>query len=240
MASLNLPFETAQKLSIAIRNSYFPGYHTLPYNRFSDEHSQHWWISPFPEKAAFPYGKAVISTEDSWVPASQVFCGYNVEKGLVNFQDQMEDKDFGNPNWVMKPNWMWHRFANQPADELNEMLNRADQKTELQTRIIVNCGKLVTGAPWDRVEFLFSNQKLEPISYQSRNQSLEPLSQTTDLAGFQETLRNLSGQDNAWDWIDLYIGSYFQLNSTGPDDLGSCGAMLTTFLPWITVGEETT
>ncbi len=33
----------------------------LAYNRFDVDHSQHWWLSPTPDKAAFRYAKAMFT-----------------------------------------------------------------------------------------------------------------------------------------------------------------------------------
>ncbi len=238
MSHIEPPYDTPQKLASHIRADFFPHHYPLPYNRFTFEQSSQWWISPTSEKEAYPYGKAVFSTESNWVPVGHVFCGYNVEKGLVNFENQLADKDFGNPRWVLKPDWMWNRFTQQPVDELKQMLVNADNKTEFPTLIIVNCGPLVENAPWDRVEFVMKDDQLEPASYEGNNQSLEPLSGMTNLETFQSALRDLSGQANAWNWIDLYIGSHFPLTMNNDEDLHPCVSLVSTFLPWITAGEE--
>ncbi len=60
----------------------------------------------------------------------------------------------------------------------------------------------------------------------------------TNLETFQSALRDLSGQANAWNWIDLYIGSHFPLTMNNDEDLHPCVSLVSTFLPWITAGEE--
>ena len=53
------------------------------------ERSRTWWLAPVKTKVAFPYGKAIFTTEELWVEPGSVFCGFNVEKGVFAGEAQM-------------------------------------------------------------------------------------------------------------------------------------------------------
>ncbi len=232
MSIPNLQCSSSRDVALAIKDSCMRNYHPLPYNRFEMERSEHWWLSPTPEKVAFPYGKAVFTTDEKWVPAGQIFCGFNVEKGLTQAGS-------GNPNCVMEEHWLWNKFIKESVKSLNERMAQAHGKHGLEMCIMVACGLMVPNVDWAKVEFKMDGTNLRLDSHHHGEDGiLDSLATVSDFSGFAEQLASIDGEPTQWQWIDLMVGSYFSLNGNGANDLETCAAMLTTFLPWMTDAGE--
>ena len=222
---MNLPFESVQDAVAELRRSYFPTFHVLPYNRWDVEHSQHWWLSPTSDKAAFRYAKVIFTTSE-WVPAGEVFCGFNVEKG-------QREAGVGNPNWVMTEDWFWHRFLELANVPLLSAVEEARDALGEQPQLFVACGIPAPGARWDHVRFKIVGDRLQLQDFQLGDGKLNEVASSENIANFSTAIRALDSTDTAWHWTDLLVGHSFTVDVDGGDDLEKCSAMLRPFERWM-------
>ena len=217
----NLPYQTLQDIAADLKAEHFQDLYSLPYNRFDLSHSQHWWLSPTHDKAAFKYGKAIFTTDEAWVPEGEVFCGFNVEKGLTS--------ELADPaSCLMQDDWFWHRFKKLSSNPLAERIGRANSKVPIQ--IILSVGQLVPGTVWSRVRFSCSESQLQVMEYKEGIlKQLEPFSVVTNYEAFHEELKKLDGAEYAFSWADVMIGSFFTQDPLGVNDLPLCASFLEQF-----------
>ena len=223
---LNLPYGTVQDAIASLRETYFPRFHVLPYNRFDVEHSPHWWLSPTREKAAFRHGKVMFTTSADWVDSGCVFVGFNVEKGVLQAGG-------GRPSEVMGENWFWHRFVTLANAPLATAIEQSREAIGGNLQIYVDCGVLGSGSRFEQLIFDVESLRLRPKLYERRDGILSHLATSTDFDDFADALRALDGAATAWHWIDVLVGTSFTLSAGGPDNTGKCAAMLHPFRPWM-------
>jgi len=223
---MNLPYTTVQDLVVDMKAKYFDGFYVLPYNRFDVDHSQHWWLSPTSDKAAFRYAKAMFTTEESWVDPGSVFCGFNVEKGVLH-------EGGWNKNAVMDETWFWHRFLDLAGHPLAGIIEEASTAAGANLQLFVSAGTLTPNAEWPRVLFDIAGTTLSRQHYRPCDGKLADVAACTDLSGFAAAIRSLDGTPTAWEWADVLIGMPFTLDPNGPDNLDRCAAMLKPFERWM-------
>lgn len=226
MTLLNLPHETTQPAIAALRARYLPGFYVLPYNRFKLERSQHWWLSPTSEKAAYRYGKVMFTTSENCADAGQVFVGFKVEKGVA-------PGGVGSANEVMDESWLWHRLLELANGPLAAAIEQAHDAIGGDLQLYVDCGILGGGSAFDWVLFDVQSGHLSQKHAPPGGSILSRLAASTDFIGFADALRTLDGPGTAWHWIDLLVGTRFTLDPHGPDDTGKCAALLNPFRPWM-------
>ena len=221
----NLPYQTLQDIAAALKAEHFQDLYSLPYNRFDLSHSQHWWLSPTHDKAAFKYGKAIFTTDQDWVSEGQVFCGFNVEKGLTS--------EFADPaSCLMQDDWFWHRFKEISSNPLAERIGRANSQVPIQ--IILSVGELVPGTVWSRVRFSCSESQLQVEEYkEGSSNKLESFSSVNNYQAFHKELKTLDGAEYTFSWADVMIGSFFTQDSQGVNDLPQCASILDHFQEWM-------
>ena len=223
---MNLPYKTTRDLVIELRTSYLPGLHVLPYNRFDMDHSVHWWLSPTSDKIAFPFGKATSTTDRAWIGKDDVFCGFNVEKGVLQEGVTRQAE-------VMTNDWAWHRFVKRANAPLAGLIGEAIEKTGLDLKIGLQCGIAGADVAWESLWFDVVDNRLVQRSYKPVDGILAPVAASTDFESFADALRSIDGKPTAFHWIDLGVGSTFTMNRSGPDDTAVCAELLKTFNPWM-------
>ncbi|MEO8496479.1 MAG: hypothetical protein ABI614_15530 [Planctomycetota bacterium] len=223
--TMNLPYETVQDAVAKLRVRHFPGLHPLPYNRFETERSQHWWLSPTSERAAFRYGKAIFTTNEAWGGAGDVFCGFNVEKGVLHKGDWYESN-------IMTEDWFWHRFLDLANAPVFSAAEEAADAIGTKLQLCVDCGTLVS-SKWDMLMFDIDGTQLLQRAYQPIENTLDGMKGVTNFAEFADALRALDGTPTAWHWIDVLVGTWFTRDASGPDDTDKCAALLKPFQSWI-------
>jgi len=226
MHVMNFPFDNARELVVTLRKRHFPGYYGLPYNRFEIDNSKHWWLSPTSEKAAFKYGKALFTTDDSWVRGGEVFCGFNVEKGV-------EAEGSWNSNNLMNDSWFWHRFLEVAHTQFVPVVEAAREAVKENLKMYIASGIPVQGEKWDRVVFEINDASLTVEEYEQGNQSLSGISNCSNITELADALQELSGPKSAWHWIDIIVGRSFTLDVNGDDNTDDCAAMLKCFENWM-------
>ena len=223
---MNLSYGTVQDLAADMKKYYFSGFHSLPYNRFNVETSQHYWLSPTSEKAAFPYSKAAFTKNDEWVEAGHVFCGFNVEKGVLH------EADWPRSN-VMDDSWFWHRFLDLANSPLASLAEKASAAIDGNLQIFITAGIMATGHDGANAMFEIDDSELKLVSHKTGDGILRDLSRSSNFAELADSLRALDGKPTEWYWIDFHLGTFFTLDPTGPNHLDRCAAMLKPFEPWI-------
>ena len=222
---MNLPHENVRDLVVQLRDDHLPGFHVLPYNRFDIEHSQHWWLSPTGDKAAYPYAKAIFTTDD-WVEPGEVFCGFNVEKGIAHEGDW-------NKNCVMSNSWFWHRFLEIANTPFSSAIEQARQESDADLQIIVASGMLVPNAEWAHVCFDIAGSDLTQARYKAADGCLSGVAACGSITELADTLRTLDANPFDWQWIDLMVGRTFTLDLQGPDHTANLAAILKPFDAWM-------
>ena len=157
---MNLRYATIQELAADMRVRYFPDFHSLPYNRFNVKTSPHYWLSPTSEKAAFPYAKAVFTTNHDWVEAGHVFCGFNIEKGVLH------EADWPRTN-LMDASWFWHRFLDLANVPLSSVAEEAAEAVDGKLQIFMTAGIMSPGHDWANVRFEIEDSQLNLMAHQS-------------------------------------------------------------------------
>ena len=223
---MNLPYENIQDLAAELKRRYYPGFYSLPYNRFDVDHSQHWWLSPTPEKAAFHHAKIGMTTNEDWVESGNVFVGANIEKGVLH-------EGNWHKNNIMKKEWFWHRFLKLANLPLASAIKDAEARIEGNMQVSVTCGMLVSNHDWAHVVFEVDSDALHPTHYKEGDRTLSNLAKCADFSAFAQELQVLDGSKTAWQWIDIHIGTSFTLNPSGEDDTERCAAMLAPFTRWM-------
>lgn len=223
---MNLPYKSVEDVANVLKVRYFPGFRVLPYNRFDLKHSQHWWLSPASENPAFRYGKVMCTTNDAWTGEGRVFCGFNVEKGVLH------EGDWAKTN-VMDNTWFWHRFLKLANEPLVTAVSDAARAVDGNIQVFVAAGVLVTGAQWSHVLFDTDGGRLATVDYQPGDGLLAKVATNTSIPDFADALRTLDGPTTAWQWIDVLIGQSFTLDTDEPDDTDACAAMLKSFETWM-------
>ena len=223
---MNLPYPSVQDAAIALKTKYFSGFHILPYNRFDIDHSRHWWLSPTGDKAAFRYGKVVLTTDEPCRDPSKVFCGFQVEKGV-------EHNNGWSKSHLMQDDWFWHDFLELANIPLASAIEQARESVSCPLQVYMDCGMLVRDSNWDRLLFESDATILTKTSYDRADGVLDRAAAATDFVGFADALRALDGTATGWHWIDVVIGMVFSLDPSGPDDTCQCAAMLNPFRTWM-------
>lgn len=227
MKKPNLPYSTLQDIGAELKLQHFPNLHSLPYNRFNLNQSEHWWLSPTRDKAAFPFGKIILTTDDSWVPPGQTFCGFNVEKGINSKLAQHESQR-------MTKKWFWHIFTRHASKPLMIRIQSAAEATEHPIQIIVTAGELVPNAHWGLVKFDTNDETLTLVDYFEGNSTLSKLANVTSYGEFGNQLRAIiKNQETSFQWFDVLIGTYFTHDTNGPDNLDVVQALIEPFASWI-------
>ncbi len=221
---MNLNFSSVRDAAIELRNTSFPRFSVLSYNRWDVDHSQHWWLSPTRTKAAFRHGKIIFTTAD-WVEEGKVFCAFNVEKG--------QRKSLGGSQWTMTKDWFWHRFVDLTNTELSSAIAVARIGLGENLRLVAACGIPATGAKWDYLSFNVDGDRLERTAYRSDEGVLIDIAEVTTIPNFATAIRAHDSDKTAWYWTDILIGQAFTLNPCGDDNLEKCAAMLRPFESWM-------
>ncbi|MCC9608271.1 hypothetical protein LOC68_11080 [Blastopirellula sp. JC732] len=221
---MNLPQASAQSVARELKKRHFPGQHVLPYNRFSVENSTHWWLSPTGDKGAFRYGKYILTTDGGWLKEGTLFCGWNIEKGMLHSGSWPASN-------VMNKSWHWHKFLLVANEPLVQMMDEARAATDGDLQLVVCAG--MPGAETATVVMSVNGSRLKPAAYQASDGILVDLARSADMATFVDALRKLDGAPTAWHWIDIRIGQAFTLDRNGPDQLDDCARMLKPFQRWV-------
>jgi hypothetical protein len=223
---LNLPYSTLQDIAAELKRVYFPGYYSLPYNRFEISQSSCWWLSPTHHKVAFPYGKIIFTIAPDWFPTGKVFCGFNVEKGLTSKMGKPE-------NCIMDESWFWHRFVERAGEPLAGRIKAAGDVVEQPIQVLITAGELVPNSNWSRVLFEVSGNVLSKIAYSAGDSTLEEIANVDTFIDFAAELRKLENDETAFQWIDILIGCTFSQEMSGADDLETCAELLRPFETWM-------
>ncbi len=223
---MNLPYADLQELVTEMRDRHFPGLHVLPYNRFDLGRSQDWWLSPTSDKAAHRFGKALFTIDPEMAGEGHVFCGFNVEKGVLA-------RDAGRPNQVLNGTWFWHQFLKLANEPLATAVAAAESAIGACISIDVGFGPLIPAAQWDRVCFYVSEGRFSEVLYHDAAGLLAEIRTSRNVTEFADALRKLDGAKTAWHWGGVSIGKAFTRDPAGPDDLDQCAAMLTHFQGWM-------
>ena len=222
----NLPYDSVRDLAIAIQKRRFSDFKLLPYNRFDVSHSNLVWLSPTSDNPGYAFGKVVVSSDDPWPGSGTFFCGYNVEKGLLN-------KLAGRSNQQMNGSWYWHRFLKNAGTPLADLIESAKTASGLDLQIYVASGPMSDFNAWNRVLFDVDGHSLTATGVTDAPDILTDLSQCTDITQFETELNNLSGTSGSFYWVDVLIGACFSKDKAGSDDMDQCTAILETFEPWM-------
>ena len=223
---MNLPYASTQDLVTELRTKHFPRLYVLPYNRFDIDHSQHWWLSPTSEKQAFKYGKIGCTTSEHWVPPGQVFCGFELEKGFG------AEADF-DPSVTMSKEWFWHRFVDLAGQPLTDKVTEACDAVSDRLQMRIGCGLPAPDAREDRAWFEMDGSTLTQLSWEIGDGLLSDVAAATTMDNFAAALREFNLKKPDWYWVHVSIGHPFNTNTSGPDDLDQCAAMLKPFDRWM-------
>jgi hypothetical protein len=222
----NLPYSTLQDIGAELKRQHFPNLYSLPYNRFKLSESQHWWLSPTGNKRAFPYGKTILTCDNTWVPTDEIFCGFNVEKGLTHKLAQPE-------SCIMVKHWFWHRFVELASNPLAERVQAAADATGQSIQVVVCAGELVPAAHWARVQLDVAGSALSLADHVEGNGSLDGIAKATDFREFANQLSDINNKSTNFQWIDVLVGCYFTQDIDGDDNLDVCEALIRPFESWM-------
>lgn len=220
---LNIGNESLRDWLVDLRNAYFPELKFLPYNRFELEKSQHFWLSPTTEKAAFRHPKFRLTQDDPWWESGEVFCGWNVEKGL-SVDPALLQLPASNR---MNSEWFWHRFLKWDGSQLFRLVQDARQQVDDSLEIFVTAGIPNGGKEWPRLLLDVNGAKLHRAKYVSADGTLNGLSGANDFAAFLRELNELTAAE--WYWVDIVIGQTMSLDPSAKDDSGRIADMLSPF-----------
>lgn len=184
-----------------------------------------WWLSPARQNPAFRLGKLRFTTNDEWVGEGRVFCGFDVEKGVLH------EGDWPKTN-IMDDTWFWHRFLNLANGPLEAAIEEAATAVAGKVQVFVATGMLVEGARWAHVLLDAHEHGLSTVGYWPADGTLAKVATCTTLPEFADALRALDGPATAWQWLDLLIGQSITLDPDGPDDTDACAGMLKPFDAW--------
>jgi len=222
---MNLPYDNVKDLVVKLKANNFQQFYVLPYNRFDVKKSIHWWLSPTPEKAAFRHAKVVFTTDASWFDSGDVFCGFNVEKGVKRDAASKASE-------VMDGTWFWHQFLDLAEKELALKVSQAAQSIDTNMQIFITAGPAGVGHEWDHLLFEVENGTLTQLEHNSPNRVLSEIAKSKDFAEFTRSLRKLT-KDAEWFWVDLLIGSQFTLILDGPNHTQNFVDMMKPFNAWM-------
>ncbi|EAQ77762.1 hypothetical protein [Blastopirellula marina] len=221
---MNLPFASPHEVAKQLKQHYFPRLHVLPYNRFRVADSTHWWLAPTGAKAAFQHGKLMLTQIDVLVKSGELFCGWNVEKGLLHPGSWQASN-------VMDSSWYWHSFLTFTGSELEEMIADAREATDKDLQIYV--AATIPGQSPAAVVLNVDGSRLKPAAYEASDGILIEVARSGTLNELMAALRNLNGTATAWHWMDVVIGQTFTLDKTGADQTPKCAKFLRAFMPWV-------
>ena len=223
---MNLPYTNARDVVHALKVRHFPGFHSLPYNRYEPDKSPHWWLSPTGDNPAFRVGKAMLTTSEGWVEDGKLFCGFNIEKGLETDMASTRSE-------IMQKDWFWHRFIDIADTPLATAIEEAESAIGENLELVVS-GIINQGESWACVTFDHEDGKLNQSKYIKGNGDIARLAECRSLSELAGEFRKLVGNAAAaWMWLDVVIGKTFTLDPNGTDDLDRCAAMLKPFGRWM-------
>lgn len=217
---LNIRTESLRDWIVELRDTYFPRMRFLPYNRFDIQNSQHYWLSPTTEKFAFSQPKIRCTQNDSWWETGDVFCGWNVEKGLT-IDPSLSQWPASN---LMDAKWAWHQFLRFDVDRLKGCLDSAQRVVDDRLEFYVTAGMLVTGKEWSRLLFEVDGGDLIRKKFDRADGILDGLATSSDVGEFLAELCKLNSAQ--WYWVDVIIGQAVNHDLEGKDDSGRIAAML--------------
>lgn len=230
---MNLPFKTVQDLVLELGKSHFKGFNALPYNRFSDSgiaSSERWWLSPTKDNPAFAFGKIVATTLEEWVEAGKVFVGFNVEKGILEPFIKGED-------YVLKQHWLWNEFVRDGGSRLEPKLGEAADALGRNVQIVISSGTEPQRGgdvePGDLVQFEVKGPDLVKTTATIRRGYLKEVATAISCKTLGAELVKLNPPALRYQWVDLMIGSHFEMKLGGANDLGAAAAMLEPFRAWM-------
>lgn len=181
----------------------------LPFNRYAPQATE-WWLTPTPERTAYPYGKiALFGYEDG------IFVGFYVEKGFGP-SVAMVDQSARSRGWLVDETWLWPSALISMQDgSLAKAADDVAARSGLDTRVLVNVIPFEPrGEPSDpkarppraRMRWGLRNGRLTKFEEETRAafEEARQLWSATSLPELAAQLRTLPRQD--WLWVDLYIG----------------------------------
>lgn len=222
---MNLPFASPHEVAKQLKQQHFTRLHVLPYNRFRVADSTHWWLSPTSAKAGFKHGKLMLTQTDCLVQSGELFCGWNVEKGLLHSGSWQASN-------IMDRSWFWHSFLSFSGSELENAIDEASEATNQDLQLYV-AAMIPGGQTPASVVLNVKGTHLKPAAYEPGDGILIEVARSSTLEEFLTALRKLDGAPTAWHWIDVVIGQPFTLDKEGEDQTHRCAKMLRAFMPWV-------
>ena len=160
----------------------------------------------------------------------KVFVGFNVEKGIL-------DKDIKGDGYVLKKNWFWNDFVREAGSRLEPKLVQASDALNSPVQIVIGCRtEPQRGGEFEQGDVLQFETKGPSMSSPRASGSMKYLEEASTCGGCSElaaALQKLTGPVNGYQWVDLMIGSHFEMNPVGPNDLSTAAAMLAPFRGWM-------
>ena len=208
-----------------------------PYNRFSTEFTEWWFVPNKTEWPAFRYGKLFVhrfqppSKESKWF-----YVDFYVEKGLGKQLAGMAEVKQTN---IMHDNWYWYEFIRHAkAGELDvaiqEVLTRSQRPVVVSLNVYefnrVPEPDTERQNPHDSVEFTIHNPNGAFQLAQAGTEILAQLNTCANLRELAQRLEPLEGLD--YFWLNLLVGIQLQYGTATTGTWGAAEIWHNALEPW--------
>lgn len=235
--SIRTPYEAVTEVkAIAERRGFHPPRYKVNCLAYNPHHeaSDTWWISPTGENPAYRFPKIAFSPASGPIKTAHLFVGLNIEKGLTGraasaFRTYPERCR----RWMMEEGWAWHQLVQKlHSGEFVEDLERAAKRAGQSCQVILKASEVVcredrserdrhnfkvhTGDQHE-LQFSFRDGKLITVHDEASPPKPGLFRGTTraehfsDLPRLVESISGPQGNDQAWHWVDFYVGHHFNL-----------------------------
>lgn len=207
-----------------------------PYNRFSTEFTEWWFIPNKTEWPAYRYSKLFVHRfQPPSEGAAQLYTGYYVEKGLGK---QLIGMPEVKQTIIMQDNWRWYEFIHQAKTEemdatIQEVLTRSQCPVVISLNVYEfnRVPELDTERqkPHDWVEFIVHTGNVFELA-QAGVEILAPLNTCANLRDLAQRLETLKGLE--YFWLDLLIGIRLEYGTLTNGTWGAAEIWHTALAPW--------
>jgi hypothetical protein len=214
-------FQNSKTLAKAVKDvSGDPKLVARPYSRFEPDGTI-WWLIPSTECPAYKYGKLFFETK-----GTDIFCGYNAEKGVS------AGNGFHLNKFIMDSNWIWNEFmaslVNKDVETITALRKMVSKALEHYLVISVSFVPLADDddSGWvenkndfksSQVEFKIDRNLdlkcLREKTETNKNQKevadfIFGLQNETNLSALASKINEAESAIFRWFWVDIFFGVY--------------------------------
>jgi len=208
-----------------------------PFNRFSTEFTEWWFIPNKTEWPAYRYSKLFVHKFQAQPEEARWFyAGFYVEKGLGKKLAGMPDVK---QNEIMQDNWYWHNFIRHAkSGEIDNALQEVLTRSQCPVVVSLNVYEFnhvpkpdtERRDPHDWIEFVVHYPNSAFQTARAGTEILRELNTVANLSQLAQRLETLNGLD--YFWLNLLIGTRLQYGTFTSGTWGAAEIWHNALEPW--------